>query len=139
MQKNFRVESEEELFPVVDEIIKESSSIKIFAFFGEMGSGKTTLIKMICKKLKVSEPVSSPTFSLVNEYITSTGEIIYHFDFYRIKTPAEAVQIGFDEYLYSGNLCFIEWAENVHPLLPEETINIRIIPENNARNITITL
>ncbi|MGI8892339.1 MAG: tRNA (adenosine(37)-N6)-threonylcarbamoyltransferase complex ATPase subunit type 1 TsaE [Bacteroidia bacterium] len=139
MQKHFRCDSEDDLYTVVDEIIKESSSIKIFAFFGEMGAGKTTLIKKICEKLHVQSHVSSPTFSLVNEYETNTGEIVYHFDFYRIKSLSEAVDIGFDEYLYSGNLCLIEWAENVHQLLPEETINIKIIPENNTRNITMSL
>jgi tRNA threonylcarbamoyladenosine biosynthesis protein TsaE len=139
MQKQFECAREEDLYPVADAIIQESSSNKIFAFFGEMGAGKTTLIKKICEKLYVSSHVSSPTFSLVNEYETHSGEIIYHFDFYRINSPAEAVDIGFDEYLYSGNICLIEWAEKVQQLLPEETINIKIVPENNVRNITINL
>lgn len=139
MQKHFICKSEDELYPVADEIIKLISSKKIFAFFGEMGAGKTTLIKKICEKLKAEDHVSSPTFSLVNEYETNSGNLIYHFDFYRIKSLYEAVDIGFDEYLYSGNLCLIEWPEKVLQLLPEETINVKIIPANNARNITLNL
>jgi tRNA threonylcarbamoyladenosine biosynthesis protein TsaE len=139
MQKHFVCKSEDELYPVADEIIKQSSLSKIFAFFGEMGAGKTTLIKKVCEKLEVKDRVSSPTFSLLNEYETHTGEIIYHFDFFRIKSPAEAIDIGFDEYLYSGNLCLIEWAEKVQQLLPEETIIIQFVPENNVRNITLNL
>ena len=139
MQKHFICKSEDELYPVADEIIKLSSSKKIFAFFGEMGAGKTTLIKKICEKLNVHDYISSPTFSLVNEYETGSGNLIYHFDFYRIKSPTEAIDIGFDEYLYSGNLCLIEWPEKVQQLIPEETINVKIIPENNVRNITLNL
>ena len=139
MQKHFICKSEDELYPVADEIIKLSSSKRIFAFFGEMGAGKTTLIKKVCEKLNVKDHISSPTFSLVNEYETNSGNLVYHFDFYRIKSLSEAIDIGFDEYLYSGNLCLIEWPEKVQQLLPEETINVKIIPEDNIRNITLNL
>ena len=139
MQKIFGSETEDELYPVADEIKQLSDTNKIFAFFGEMGAGKTTLIKKICDRFNVQDYVSSPTFSLVNEYITADDNLIYHFDFYRIKSTAEAVDIGFDEYLYSGNLCFIEWPEKVESLLPEETIKVQIIPQTNRRKIIINI
>ena len=98
---------------------------KIFVFKGEMGAGKTTFIKVLCAELGVSEVVSSPTFSIVNEYAAG-DEIIYHFDFYRIKNLQEAYDIGYEEYFYSGNLCLIEWPELVAELLPESYIQVQI-------------
>ena len=98
----------------------------VFAFFGGMGAGKTTFIKAVCQQMGVTEDmVSSPTFAIVNEYEGSSGSI-YHFDFYRIRQISEAVNMGFDDYLYSGNLCFIEWPELVEPLLPEDTVCVTI-------------
>ena len=98
----------------------------VFAFFGGMGAGKTTFIKAVCQQMGVTEDmVSSPTFAIVNEYEGSRGSI-YHFDFYRIRQISEAVNMGFDDYLYSGNLCFIEWPELVEPLLPEDTVRVTI-------------
>lgn len=98
----------------------------VFAFFGGMGAGKTTFIKAVCQQMGVTEDmVSSPTFAIVNEYEGSSGSI-YHFDFYRIRQISEAVNMGFDDYLYSGNLCFIEWPELVEPLLPEDTVRVTI-------------
>lgn len=98
----------------------------VFAFFGGMGAGKTTFIKAVCQQMGVTEDmVSSPTFAIVNEYEGSSGSI-YHFDFYRIRQISEAVNMGFDDYLYSGNLCFIEWPELVEPLLPEDTVRVII-------------
>ena len=98
----------------------------IFALRGEMGAGKTTFMQSVAKELGCVDIVSSPTFSIVNEYTTTNNGLIYHFDFYRIKNIQEAINIGIDEYLYSGNYCFIEWAENIEELLPKETINIYI-------------
>jgi tRNA threonylcarbamoyladenosine biosynthesis protein TsaE len=98
---------------------------KIFAFDGEMGAGKTTFIKVICKYLGVEDLVSSPTFSLVNEY-DAKGTPLYHFDFYRIKDISEAYDIGYEEYFYSGSICFIEWPEKVEELLPIPHINVLI-------------
>jgi tRNA threonylcarbamoyladenosine biosynthesis protein TsaE len=92
---------------------------KVILFFGDMGAGKTTLIKQLAKELGVKEATSSPTFSLVNEYQTLDNKILYHFDFYRIKKESEALDMGVDEYLYSGNWCFIEWAENIPNLIPD--------------------
>lgn len=102
------------------EIISQGQSIPIWAFYGEMGSGKTTLIKSICSAFGITEPVSSPTFSLVNEYRKPTGEIIYHFDFYRIKSIEEVFDMGYEEYFESGHLCLIEWPEKIESLLQQE-------------------
>ncbi|WP_264530117.1 tRNA (adenosine(37)-N6)-threonylcarbamoyltransferase complex ATPase subunit type 1 TsaE [Flavobacterium sp. N502540] len=99
---------------------------KIILFNGEMGVGKTTLIKQLCKNLGVQDATSSPTFSLVNEYYTSNNHIVYHFDFYRLNKETEALDMGVDDYLYSGNWCFIEWSEKIASLLPEETSTITI-------------
>lgn len=92
---------------------------KVILFHGDMGAGKTTFIKQLAKELGVTEATSSPTFSLVNEYHTIDKEVIYHFDFYRLKNETEALDMGADEYLYSGNWCFIEWAENIPNLIPD--------------------
>lgn len=99
---------------------------KIILFNGEMGVGKTTLIKQLCKVLGVEDATSSPTFSLVNEYYASNNQIVYHFDFYRLNKETEALDMGVDDYLYSGNWCFIEWPEKIANLLPEETSTITI-------------
>lgn len=112
---------------------------KIILFNGEMGVGKTTLIKQLCKTLGVKDATSSPTFSLVNEYYTSNNEIVYHFDFYRINKESEALDMGIDDYLYSGNWCFIEWSEKVVSLIPDEHSVITIgLLENGKRNLKLT-
>ena len=96
----------------------------IICFYGEMGVGKTTFIKEICKKLGVEDVVSSPTFSIINEYLTDNDESVYHFDFYRIEKEEEAFDIGYEEYFYQGNLCLIEWPENGAGFLPAPTLRI---------------
>ena len=102
-------------------IIKYSNKkSNIFTFEGEMGVGKTALIKIILKHLKVKDLVKSPTFSIVNEYLTSDNKIIYHFDFFRIKDKIEVINIGFEDYLDSSNFCFIEWPNNIKNLLPND-------------------
>ena len=104
---------------------------KIILFNGEMGVGKTTLIKQLCKSLGVEDATSSPTFSLVNEYYTSNNQIVYHFDFYRLNKETEALDMGVDDYLYSGNWCFIEWSEKIASLIPEEhsTVTISLLSD----------
>ena len=104
---------------VADKILAQNPK-KIILFNGEMGVGKTTLIKQLCKNIGVEDATSSPTFSLVNEYYTSNNQIIYHFDFYRLNKETEALDMGVDDYLYSGNWCFIEWSEKIASLIPEE-------------------
>jgi tRNA threonylcarbamoyladenosine biosynthesis protein TsaE len=116
-----------ELESVAQKIIDQNPN-KVILFNGEMGVGKTTLIKKLCSLLGVEGPTSSPTFSLVNEYKTTTNQIVYHFDCYRLKSETEALDMGIDEYLYSGNWCFIEWSEKIESLIPEvhSVVNIKL-------------
>ncbi|WP_300977995.1 tRNA (adenosine(37)-N6)-threonylcarbamoyltransferase complex ATPase subunit type 1 TsaE [Flavobacterium sp.] len=128
----------EQLDQVAQQILEQNPN-KVLLFNGEMGAGKTTLIKKLCKHLGVNEPTSSPTFSLVNEYYTTNNQYIYHFDCYRLKSEIEALDMGIDEYLYSGHWCFIEWAEKIATLIPEEhsIITIEILPDGN-RTLILT-
>lgn len=121
----FTAQTETELTPVVNYLISLSKKHKVFAFTGHLGAGKTTLIKQLCRALGVNSTVSSPTFSLVNEY-EGSNETIYHFDFYRLNSPDEAYGIGFEEYLYSNNVCLIEWPEMIDGLLPSTFVLIKI-------------
>lgn len=119
-------------------IIATAQNERIFIFKGEMGAGKTTLIKALASALGVKEVVTSPTFSIVNEY-DADGKIIYHFDFYRIKNLQEAYDIGYEEYFYSNNICFIEWPEKITSLLPEHYLKIEILVQNeNDRVVSIS-
>jgi tRNA threonylcarbamoyladenosine biosynthesis protein TsaE len=113
------IHTERELDIVAQTILTQYTNKRVFGFFGEMGVGKTTLIKALCRALGVISTPTSPTFALVNEYLRRSGEPVYHFDFYRIEELDEARQIGFEEYLYSGHYCFIEWTEKIEPLLQE--------------------
>ena len=123
----------------VDSLAKELStriSHPIVLFDGSMGMGKTTLIKALCKQLNVVDTVSSPTFSLINEYKTKDDKSIYHFDCYRLETPEEAYDFGAEEYLDSGSICLIEWAEKIQPLLPQEVHRIKLeYIDQNTRKI----
>ncbi len=114
----------------IDEIaqllIQEAGDQKVWIFRGEMGAGKTTLIKSLAKAFQVADSVSSPTFGIVNEYQTQAKELIYHFDFYRLDDPMEALDIGIEEYFYSGNYCWLEWAEKITPFLPEQFFHIEL-------------
>ena len=110
----------------VSKIILAQNPKKVILFYGEMGAGKTTLIKALAKSIGVSDMTSSPTFSLVNEYQTDDEDSVYHFDVYRLKSEAEAYDMGIEEYLYSGHWCFIEWAEKIPTLIPNEHSIIRI-------------
>ena len=99
----------------------------VFAFYGNMGAGKTTFIKAVCEELGVEDVITSPTFAIVNEYRSEeTGELIYHFDFYRIKKLEEVYDMGYEDYFYSGALCFIEWPELIEELLPEDAVKVEI-------------
>ena len=120
----------DEINTVAQQILEQNPE-KVILFHGEMGVGKTTLIKALAKELGVNGVTSSPTFSLVNEYQTTNNQIVYHFDFYRLNNEIEALDMGADEYLYSGNWCFIEWAEKIPSLIPEShsTIAIRMLPD----------
>lgn len=108
---------------------------KVFAFYGSMGAGKTTFIKAVCEELGVTESVASPTFAIINEYKDRYGESIYHFDFYRINKLEEVYDFGYEDYLYSGSLCFIEWPELVEQVLPPGTVKISIHEANDGSRI----
>jgi tRNA threonylcarbamoyladenosine biosynthesis protein TsaE len=124
--------------PDVAKMILESINNKTLLFYGEMGTGKTTLIKELIKQLGVTDIVSSPTFSLVNEYRSENGESIYHFDFYRIEDEEEAYDIGIEEYFSSNSWCFIEWPGKVENLLPLDSVAIHLsINMDDTRNIQI--
>jgi tRNA threonylcarbamoyladenosine biosynthesis protein TsaE len=119
--------------------ILEQNPNKVILFHGEMGVGKTTLIKALAKQLGINETTSSPTFSLVNEYQTPDNQIVYHFDFYRLNKETEAMDMGADEYLFSGNWCFIEWAEKIPSLIPDahSVITIEMLTNGN-RTLKLT-
>jgi tRNA threonylcarbamoyladenosine biosynthesis protein TsaE len=117
------------------EFLKLTSGKKIFAFYGSMGAGKTTIIKAICETLGVKDTVTSPTFTIVNEYRTFAGESIYHIDFYRIKKTEEVFDFGIEEYLGNDSYCFMEWPEMVEGILPPETVPVRITVDINEQRI----
>ena len=108
------------------EFIQHIGEHRVFAFYGEMGAGKTTFIKAICEELGVEDVITSPTFAIVNEYGLADGDCIYHFDFYRIKKLEEVYDMGFEDYFYSGALCFIEWPELIEEVLPEDAVKVNI-------------
>jgi len=115
--------------PAAGALLKEFPGARVFAFYGGMGAGKTTFIKALCAVLGVADIVQSPTFSIVNEYKTTAGDSIYHFDFYRIKKTGEVFDIGYEDYLYSGSYCFMEWPELIESLLPDDAVKVRISGE----------
>lgn len=124
------------------DILKKAEPHRVFAFDGQMGAGKTTFIKKLCEQMGTTDVVNSPTFAIVNVYDVEQpyrGEV-YHFDCYRLKDIREAIDFGAEDYLYSGNYCFIEWPEMIEALLPEDTVYIRITPqENGDRQLTIEI
>lgn len=128
------IQSITELPSVAEKLLAFANGEKFFIFEGEMAAGKTTFIKTLCTALGVNDVVSSPTFSIVNEYELPSG-LIYHFDFYRLKNIQEAYDIGYEEYFYSGSYCFIEWPSKVEELLPDEYIKIQITATDNEQRL----
>lgn len=138
MSQILKIESLEKIDEAAKSFVEKMGDQKIYAFNGNMGVGKTTYINAVCKMMGVTQIVNSPTFSIVNEYETATGNIIYHFDCYRIQKIQEALDLGAEEYLYSGNYCFIEWSENIAPILPDYLVNVNITElEDGSRLIEI--
>lgn len=121
-----KINSLNEIDKAAQEFVNAMNGRTVFAFYGKMGAGKTTFIKALCNELGVTDMVNSPTFSIVNEYIDGEGNSVYHFDFYRIKRLSEAYDIGFDDYVYSGNLCLMEWPELIEELLPDDVVRVTI-------------
>lgn len=138
IQKSITVNTITELPLAAKEVLQFCGDTKLLAFYGQMGAGKTTLIKAICEILDVEDVASSPTFSIVNEYRSEKGEKIYHFDFYRIKSVNEAYDMGYEDYFYSGNYCFIEWPDKITELLPEHYMKVDIQVDKEKRLITIS-
>ncbi len=138
MSRTFKILSLEDLPNIANAVIEFGKSLNIWLFEGQMGAGKTTLIKEICKQLGVWESVNSPTYSLVNEYVAQDEKVIYHFDFYRLKNEAEALDYGLEEYFDSGNLCLCEWPSMIPNLWPNQYLMLNLnILDDGSREIII--
>ena len=136
---SIQIKSLSDIHFAAQEFINNMSDNTVFAFYGKMGAGKTTFIKAICEELGIVDVINSPTFAIVNEYRSDTNELTYHFDFYRINKIEEAYDFGYEDYFYSGALCFIEWPEKIEPLLPHNYISVFItVNENESRTITFS-
>lgn len=127
-----KITSLENIHDAAREFIAAMGDNTVFAFYGKMGAGKTTFIKAICECLGVTDVINSPTFAIVNEYRSATEELIYHFDFYRIKKLEEVYDMGYEDYFYSGALCFIEWPELVEELLPSDAVKVTIAEDEQG-------
>jgi tRNA threonylcarbamoyladenosine biosynthesis protein TsaE len=136
MKFSARVENELQLPEVAHALLGVFPDARVFAFTAEMGTGKTTFIKQLCLSLGVTDAMSSPTFSIVNEYRSQSGSSIYHFDFYRLKSAEEAFDAGLHEYLHSGSYCFVEWPELAPEILPPDSISVTITLDGSARIFT---
>jgi tRNA threonylcarbamoyladenosine biosynthesis protein TsaE len=124
MEHHFTIKNESEIERVAQSFLPLLQRYKVAAFYGAMGVGKTTFIKGLCRTLGVSDPVSSPSFAIVNEYLTDAGEVIFHFDFYRLKRVEEVFDMGYEEYFFSDRVCLIEWPEKIAEVLPEQRLDI---------------
>ena len=132
-----KIQSLESIHEAAREFIAAMGDNTVFALYGKMGAGKTTFVKALCEELGVTDVITSPTFAIVNEYRSDSGELIYHFDFYRIKKLEEVYDMGYEDYFYSGALCFIEWPELVEELLPGNTVKVTI-EENEDGSRTVS-
>ncbi len=132
-----KINSLDELKVAAKELITAFSDDRVFAFYGKMGAGKTTFIQSICRALGSDDNVTSPTFALINEYNTADLDSIFHFDFYRIKDIEEAYDLGYEDYIYSGSYCLIEWPEMIESLLPEKMVEVKIeVQDDDSRVIS---
>ena len=129
MNMEISINSVNEIRKAAQEFVAAMGDRTVFAFYGKMGAGKTTFIKAVCEELGVEDVINSPTFAIVNEYVDGRGEPIYHFDFYRIKNQQEVLDIGYEDYVYSGNVCFMEWPELIENLLPDDAVKVTIEEE----------
>lgn len=135
---SMKIDSLDKINETAKEFVSFMGDNKVFVFYGSMGAGKTTFITALCKELGVTDVISSPTFAIVNEYETKSGNSIFHFDFYRINKVEEAFDFGYEDYFYSGNICFIEWPEKVAELIPQNAVKIFITEkEDGSREIEL--
>lgn len=135
---SMKIDSLDKINETAKEFVSFMGDNKVFVFYGSMGAGKTTFITALCKELGVTDVISSPTFAIVNEYETKSGNSIFHFDFYRINKVEEAFDFGYEDYFYSGNICFIEWPEKVAELIPQNAVKVFITEkEDGSREIEL--
>ena len=138
MSMDIKINSLDEMGKAAQEFVAAMDDRKVFAFYGKMGAGKTTFIKAVCEDLGVEDVINSPTFAIVNEYVDGKGEPVYHFDFYRIKKEQEVLDIGYEDYVYSGHVCFMEWPELIENLLPDDAVKVTIEEETDgSRKVSI--
>ena len=128
-----RIENLDNIRAAAHEFIENMGNAHVFAFYGKMGAGKTTFVKAICEELGVKDVITSPTFAIINEY--EGDETIYHFDFYRIKKLEEVYDMGYEDYFYSGALCFIEWPELIEEILPDDAVRVSIIEQQDGSRL----
>ena len=138
MIMEIKINSIDEIGAAAKEFVAAMGDRTVFAFYGKMGAGKTTFIKAVCEELGVEDVINSPTFAIVNEYVDGNGNPVYHFDFYRIKNMQEVMDMGYEDYVYSGNVCFMEWPELIENLLPDDAVKV-VIEEEADGSRTVKL